>query len=73
MRIIKIVAAATFAVSPIAVTAQEAATVDSTTTTTPIREDNEFPWGLLGLLGLAGLIPRKQQHTTAHTDRATAR
>jgi hypothetical protein len=23
------------------------------------RDDDRFPWGLLGLLGLAGLIPRK--------------
>jgi hypothetical protein len=25
------------------------------------RDDGRFPWGLLGLLGLAGLIPRKER------------
>ena len=25
------------------------------------RDDDRFPWGLLGLLGLAGLIPRKER------------
>jgi hypothetical protein len=24
------------------------------------QEDRGFPWGLLGLLGLAGLVPRKR-------------
>ena len=24
------------------------------------RDDNGFPWGLLGLVGLLGLMPRKQ-------------
>ena len=25
------------------------------------RDEGRFPWGLLGLLGLAGLIPRKER------------
>jgi len=31
-------------------------------------EDEDFPWGLLGLLGLAGLIPRKN-HNDVHVNR----
>lgn len=31
----------------------------ATTETRVASDDNDFPWGLLGLLGLAGLIPRK--------------
>lgn len=27
----------------------------------PVQDDNEFPWGLLGLIGLAGLIPRRRE------------
>lgn len=27
---------------------------------TVVEKENGFPWGLLGLLGLAGLIPRKR-------------
>jgi hypothetical protein len=32
-------------------------------------EDNDFPWGLLGLLGLAGLIPRKRRDDRVVVDR----
>jgi MYXO-CTERM domain-containing protein len=32
------------------------------------EDDNDFPWGLLGLLGLAGLIPRKR--TTDNDNRS---
>lgn len=40
----------------------------------PVREeeDNDFPWGLLGLLGLAGLLGRKKAndiHVDARNDR----
>jgi LPXTG-motif cell wall-anchored protein len=42
----------------------------------PVRvreeEDNDFPWGLLGLLGLAGLLGRKKKndiHVDARDDR----
>ena len=49
---------------------QPSATTDVTTTTVPVeREHHEFPWGLLGLLGLAGLIPRK--HVVSNNDRTT--
>ena len=32
------------------------------------EEDNDFPWGLLGLLGLAGLIPRKRKEGDINVD-----
>lgn len=42
-------------------------TTRTTPTSTPrtevqtvVEKENGFPWGLLGLLGLAGLIPRKR-------------
>ncbi len=31
--------------------------------------DSDFPWGLLGLLGLAGLIPRKREEHYTDTRR----
>jgi hypothetical protein len=43
--------------------------------TAPVRvreeDDNDFPWGLLGLLGLAGLLGRKKKddiHVDARND-----
>lgn len=36
-------------------------TVDTTYGNPQADEDDGFPWGLLGLLGLAGLIPRKRR------------
>lgn len=51
-------------------------TVDVTTdgmngvTTTDNRDDdNDFPWGLLGLFGLAGLLGRKRRDDDVHVDR----
>ena len=49
-----------------------------TTTTVQREEQREFPWGLLGLLGLAGLIPRKREThvhptTTTTTNHDTTR
>lgn len=66
-------AAALMAMAPAAAFAQD--TVNTTdpyaTTTVPVEEeDNDFPWGLLGLLGLAGLIPRKS-HSDIHVDNRT--
>jgi hypothetical protein len=39
-------------------------------TAAPVQEeeDNDFPWGLLGLLGLAGLIPRKRKEGDINVD-----
>lgn len=30
------------------------------------REERGFPWGLLGLIGLAGLLPRKRRDDRNH-------
>ncbi len=44
-------------------------TTDATyTTTTTEDDDNDFPWGLLGLLGLAGLLGRKRNDADIHVD-----
>lgn len=32
-------------------------------------DDADFPWGLLGLIGLAGLLGRKRDHDHVHVDR----
>lgn len=50
-------AAALLAPRPVA--AQDTAV--TTTTHTEEDDDSDFPWGLLGLLGLAGLIPRRKK------------
>lgn len=64
-----IAAAAMLALAPFSAMAQQAErTVE--TTTVPV-EHNDLPWGLLGLIGLAGLIPRKQN--VVHVDRTTTR
>lgn len=41
--------------------AQVVDTMSRTTTPVERTDDDGFPWGLLGLLGLAGLIPRKHE------------
>lgn len=59
-------------VSPLPLASQQ---VDTTATTTAVvddddEEDSDFPWGLLGLLGLAGLIPRRRKEEVhVHTPR----
>lgn len=35
------------------------------------QDDDGFPWGLLGLLGLAGLLPRKKHHRVDVDNRTT--
>ena len=62
-----VAATALAALSPTMAGAQSA---DGTITTTQTQEDDHFPWGLLGLLGLAGLIPRKRND---HIETRTAR
>ncbi len=49
---------------------------DPINTTEPYAEveredDNDFPWGLLGLLGLAGLLGRKKHDRDIHVDNRT--
>ena len=48
----------------VATTADPYATTDNTVTTTTRQEhDDDFPWGLLGLLGLGGLLGlKKREH-----------
>lgn len=61
------------ALTPSVASAQ--ATADAATTTTYQTErddDDRFPWGLLGLFGLAGLIPRKR-HVHVDVDKRTHR
>jgi MYXO-CTERM domain-containing protein len=45
-------------------------TTDNGTAYTTEREDDDedFPWGLLGLLGLAGLLGRKRKDNDIHVD-----
>lgn len=38
----------------------EASTTPRTQVQTVVEKESSFPWGLLGLLGLAGLIPKKR-------------
>jgi hypothetical protein len=62
MQKIVIAAVAAVALTATGANAQSDAnnTVDTSYGDPQPREDNDFPWGLLGLLGLAGLIPRKK-------------
>ncbi len=56
-----IAAAAALALTPAAALAQDANnSIDTSYGNPQPQEDDDFPWGLLGLLGLAGLIPRKK-------------
>lgn len=41
---------------------------DRVTTTVPVEEHHDFPWGLIGLLGLAGLLPRKREEVIVPRD-----
>ena len=71
MRKLPVLFAASLALAVPATLAAQATTDDATvTTTTPVQDDdNDFPWGLLGLLGLAGLLGRKRNDNHVHTDR----
>ena len=37
----------------------------------PAEDDDDFPWGLLGLLGLAGLMGRKRLDDDVHRTTGT--
>lgn len=65
-----ILAATAIAVAvPTAASAQDTLNGTDTVTTAPVQDDdNDFPWGLLGLLGLAGLLGRKK-NDHVHVDR----
>jgi hypothetical protein len=64
MRLTLIAATAALALTAGSAVAQSGNTTDNNVDTSygnpQPREENHFPWGLLGLLGLAGLIPRKK-------------
>ena len=69
---------ALLAATALAVSSPAFAQQTETTTTVEREEQREFPWGLLGLLGLAGLIPRKREThvhptTTTTTNHDTTR
>jgi MYXO-CTERM domain-containing protein len=57
---------AAMVLAPVALRAQTDTTAVTHTVTTTEDHDRGFPWGLLGLLGLAGLIPRKQRDVHVH-------
>jgi hypothetical protein len=59
---------ATFAPPAFAQNDVDGLATETTHTTTVEKEDNDFPWGLLGLLGLAGLLPRKRKEADIHVD-----
>jgi MYXO-CTERM domain-containing protein len=65
-------AAASFLLTvPAAASAQgtgDAGTVDTSYGNPQQEDDDGFPWGLLGLLGLAGLIPRKRHDHRVDVD-----
>jgi MYXO-CTERM domain-containing protein len=76
MRITKIaLTAALLAVTPVVAASSATAQDTDTDATQPADDDDDFPWGLLGLAGLAGLLPRKNRDddvrrtTTNTTDR----
>jgi hypothetical protein len=71
--LIAITAALALAASPASAQSTDTTnnTIDTSYGNPQPREDNDFPWGLLGLLGLAGLIPRKKA-PDIHIDNRTA-
>jgi hypothetical protein len=65
-----VAAAALAALAPAAASAQATdGAIDTSYGNPQPQEERGFPWGLLGLLGLAGLIPRKRGHD--HVDNRT--
>lgn len=60
----RLISTTLLALSPLALMSSPVAaqntTTDSMATAQPVEDDDDFPWGLLGLLGLAGLLGRKR-------------
>jgi hypothetical protein len=62
-------AAALLTVSPaLAQNSTDNVTSDTQYASTEREDDNDFPWGLLGLLGLAGLLGAKKRESDIHVD-----
>ena len=59
---------ATIAPPAFAQNASDGVITDTSHRTTVEKEDNDFPWGLLGLIGLAGLLGRKRKEADIHVD-----
>ncbi len=74
-RIIKVSALvlglAVITVLPISAQSGANSNTTRTETTRTVERENSFPWGLLGLLGLAGLIPQKRKKVEVHELRDT--
>jgi hypothetical protein len=69
LKINALAAAALLAFSPAAALAQDYNNTTDTQYVQTEEEDNDFPWGLLGLLGLAGLMGgRKKGERDIHVD-----
>lgn len=65
-----LLAAAVLTMAPAAASAQSRAnTLDPAATTVPQDDDDDFPWGLLGILGLAGLLGLKRRDDDVRVDR----
>jgi MYXO-CTERM domain-containing protein len=66
-------AALAVAAPALAQTAPDPAMADpAVAATTPVEDDdNDFPWGLLGLIGLAGLLGRKRDDRRYDTNPRT--
>ena len=70
------VAALLVAMTPGTASAQNGTTtttMDDPALATPVQrdDDKDFPWGLIGVIGLAGLLGRKRNHDDARVDRTT--
>jgi MYXO-CTERM domain-containing protein len=57
-----------FAAPRLASAQTDSAVITTTTHTEQEDDDSDFPWGLLGLLGLAGLIPRRHKDVHVHEE-----
>lgn len=52
---------------------QGSTTTDMMATPSEPKEDRDFPWGLLGLLGLAGLLKRPKEDVVVRDTTTTSR
>lgn len=74
LRFAALIAAAGLAAATPSISSAQATgnAADSTYMAAPVQEDDDdFPWGLLGLLGLAGLLGRKRSDDHVNVDNRT--